>query len=88
MRSGYHDPSLNAHCGLNPSIDSKITASDALVVAVNGGNPAIFYYAKPKGRHTSAKRKESMVAIRATVSRPLAILSDCVARGQRILSLS
>lgn len=30
---------------------SKITASDALVVAVDGGNPAIFYYAKRKGWH-------------------------------------
>ena len=26
-------------------------ASDALVVAVDGGNPAIFYYAKRKGWH-------------------------------------
>jgi len=30
---------------------NKITASDALVVAVDGGNPAIFYYAKRKGWH-------------------------------------
>jgi hypothetical protein len=29
----------------------KITASDALIVAVDGGNPAIFYYAKRKGWH-------------------------------------
>jgi len=55
MRSGYHDPSLNAYCGLNPSIDSKITASNALIVAVDGGNPAIFYYAKRKGWHSLEK---------------------------------
>jgi 4-amino-4-deoxy-L-arabinose transferase-like glycosyltransferase len=30
---------------------NKITASDALIVAVDGGNPAIFYYAKRKGWH-------------------------------------
>ena len=30
---------------------NKITASDALVVAVDNGNPAIFYYAKRKGWH-------------------------------------
>jgi hypothetical protein len=30
---------------------NKITASDALVVAVDGGNPAIFFYAKRKGWH-------------------------------------
>jgi Dolichyl-phosphate-mannose-protein mannosyltransferase len=30
---------------------NKITASEALVVAVDGGNPAIFYYAKRKGWH-------------------------------------
>jgi len=29
----------------------KITTSDALIVAVDGGNPAIFYYAKRKGWH-------------------------------------
>jgi len=46
MRSGYHDPSLNAH-RIHP-IDSKIMGSDVLVVAVDGGNPAIFYYAKRK----------------------------------------
>ena len=60
-------------------------ASDALAVAVDGGNPAIFYHAKRKGWHF-LERKKSMVAIRATASRPLTILSDCVARGQRILS--
>src|SRR6266545_595843 len=30
---------------------NKITANDALIVAVDGGNPAIFYYAKRKGWH-------------------------------------
>ena len=30
---------------------NKITASDALIVAVDNGNPAIFYYAKRKGWH-------------------------------------
>jgi 4-amino-4-deoxy-L-arabinose transferase-like glycosyltransferase len=30
---------------------NKLTASDALIVAVDGGNPAIFYYAKRKGWH-------------------------------------
>ena len=40
MRSGYHEPSLNAHCPLIHPIDSKIMASDALVVAVDGGNPS------------------------------------------------
>ncbi len=30
---------------------NKITASEALIVAVDGGNPAIFYYAKRKGWH-------------------------------------
>jgi 4-amino-4-deoxy-L-arabinose transferase-like glycosyltransferase len=30
---------------------NKITATDALIVAVDGGNPAIFYYAKRKGWH-------------------------------------
>src|SRR5216110_861442 len=30
---------------------NKLTASDALVVAVDGGNPTIFYYAKRKGWH-------------------------------------
>jgi hypothetical protein len=30
---------------------NKITASDALIVAVDGGNPAIFYYAKRNGWH-------------------------------------
>jgi 4-amino-4-deoxy-L-arabinose transferase-like glycosyltransferase len=30
---------------------SKITANDALIIAVDGGNPAIFYYAKRKGWH-------------------------------------
>ncbi len=30
---------------------NKITKSDALIVAVDGGNPAIFYYAKRKGWH-------------------------------------
>jgi 4-amino-4-deoxy-L-arabinose transferase-like glycosyltransferase len=35
---------------------NKITASDALVVAVDGGNPAIFYYAKRKGWHFLEKQ--------------------------------
>src|SRR5881398_214368 len=30
---------------------NKITAPDALIVAVDGGNPTIFYYAKRKGWH-------------------------------------
>jgi hypothetical protein len=30
---------------------NKITPSNALIVAVNGGNPTIFYYAKRKGWH-------------------------------------
>src|SRR5437762_8044314 len=30
---------------------NKLTASDALIVAVDGGNPTIFYYAKRKGWH-------------------------------------
>ncbi len=30
---------------------NKITTSSALIVAVDGGNPAIFYYAKRKGWH-------------------------------------
>jgi hypothetical protein len=30
---------------------NKITASDALIVAVDGGNPAIFYYAERRGWH-------------------------------------
>ena len=30
---------------------NKITTRDALIVAVDGGNPAIFYYAKRKGWH-------------------------------------
>ena len=30
---------------------NKITATDALIVAVDNGNPAIFYYAKRKGWH-------------------------------------
>ena len=30
---------------------NKITASNALIVAVDGGNPAIFYYAKRNGWH-------------------------------------
>src|SRR5204862_2614315 len=30
---------------------NKVTASDALIVAVDGGNPTIFYYAKRKGWH-------------------------------------
>ena len=30
---------------------NNITAGDALIVAVDGGNPAIFYYAKRKGWH-------------------------------------
>jgi hypothetical protein len=30
---------------------NKITASNALIVAVDGGNPTIFYYAKRKGWH-------------------------------------
>jgi 4-amino-4-deoxy-L-arabinose transferase-like glycosyltransferase len=30
---------------------SKITTSNALIVAVDGGNPAIFYYARRKGWH-------------------------------------
>jgi 4-amino-4-deoxy-L-arabinose transferase-like glycosyltransferase len=30
---------------------NKITANDALIVAADGGNPAIFYYAKRKGWH-------------------------------------
>jgi hypothetical protein len=30
---------------------NKITTNDALIVAVDGGNPAIFYYAKRKGWH-------------------------------------
>src|SRR5256886_15518572 len=30
---------------------TKLTASDALIVAVDGGNPTIFYYAKRKGWH-------------------------------------
>jgi 4-amino-4-deoxy-L-arabinose transferase-like glycosyltransferase len=30
---------------------NKITTSDALIVAVDGGNPAIFYYANRKGWH-------------------------------------
>src|SRR5437762_2110184 len=30
---------------------NKLTVSDALVVAVDGGNPTIFYYAKRKGWH-------------------------------------
>jgi hypothetical protein len=39
-------PLRNAGLELN-----KITARDALIVAVDGGNPAIFYYAKRKGWH-------------------------------------
>src|SRR4029434_3984824 len=30
---------------------NKITATDALIVAVDGGNTAIFYYSKRKGWH-------------------------------------
>ena len=30
---------------------NRLTTSDALIVAVDGGNPAIFYYAKRKGWH-------------------------------------
>jgi len=30
---------------------NKLTAGDALIVAVDGGNPTIFYYAKRKGWH-------------------------------------
>ncbi len=39
-------PHRNAGLELN-----KITTSDALIVAVDGGNPAIFYYARRKGWH-------------------------------------
>ena len=35
---------------------NKITASDALIVAVDGGNPTIFYYAKRKGWHFLEQR--------------------------------
>src|SRR5262249_3121400 len=35
---------------------SKITPSDALVIAVDGGNPAIFYYARRKGWHFLEKQ--------------------------------
>jgi 4-amino-4-deoxy-L-arabinose transferase-like glycosyltransferase len=35
---------------------NKITASSALIVAVDGGNPAIFYYAKRKGWHFLEQR--------------------------------
>jgi 4-amino-4-deoxy-L-arabinose transferase-like glycosyltransferase len=35
---------------------NKITASDALIVAVDGGNPAIFYYAKRRGWHFLEQR--------------------------------
>lgn len=34
---------------------NKITTSDALIVAVDGGNPTIFYYAKRKGWHLLEK---------------------------------
>src|SRR4030095_14844986 len=35
---------------------NKITASDALVVAVDGGTPAILYYAQRKGGHLLEKQ--------------------------------
>jgi 4-amino-4-deoxy-L-arabinose transferase-like glycosyltransferase len=35
---------------------NKLTASDALIVAVDGGNPTIFYYAKRKGWHFLEQR--------------------------------
>jgi len=35
---------------------NKITASDALIVAVDGGNPTIFYYAKRQGWHFLEQR--------------------------------
>jgi hypothetical protein len=35
---------------------NKITAPDALIAAVDNGNPAIFYYAKRKGWHLLEKR--------------------------------
>jgi len=35
---------------------NKLTASDAFIVAVDGGNPTIFYYAKRKGWHFLEQR--------------------------------
>jgi 4-amino-4-deoxy-L-arabinose transferase-like glycosyltransferase len=35
---------------------NKLTASDALIVAVDGGNPTIFYYANRKGWHFLEQR--------------------------------
>ncbi|HET6887961.1 MAG TPA: glycosyltransferase family 39 protein [Candidatus Udaeobacter sp.] len=35
---------------------NKLTANDALIVAVDGGNPTIFYYAKRKGWHFLEQR--------------------------------
>jgi 4-amino-4-deoxy-L-arabinose transferase-like glycosyltransferase len=45
-----YEPSAAQHRDAGLELN-KITASDALVVAVDGGNPAIFYYAKRKGWH-------------------------------------
>jgi 4-amino-4-deoxy-L-arabinose transferase-like glycosyltransferase len=45
-----YEPSAAQHRDAGLEL-SKITASDALVVAVDGGNPTIFYYAKRKGWH-------------------------------------
>jgi 4-amino-4-deoxy-L-arabinose transferase-like glycosyltransferase len=50
-----YESSAAQHCDAGLELN-KITASDALVVAVDGGNPAIFFYAKRKGWHFLEKQ--------------------------------